>query len=164
FILTSSAIADYLESPRQDEKDGPGVKRTWKPLATIRPWQWCLAGGVLALTLLDAFVPAIARYFAANSDTTSLLTSLLLRALGYAVVEALIRQVETRRWQKVRSIALISVGRGVLNQRRAMQFCLSLDERKSDVDFNPHHEFDSMVTILEAHEVAHGRDPGSLRL
>jgi len=105
------------------------------------------------LVAADVAYPAFSSYFVDHAIVSGAVMSLLFLAIGYTVVEWSIRDAERRRWDRVKRIGLIAVGRGVLNQRRAMQYCVTLTDRHSDGDFSPHDAYARVEEAVKRSEV-----------
>ena len=112
-------------------------------------WQWLVILIAISLAIVDLSVPAIASFFVGHAIFSSVLTSLLFLAIGYAVVDWLLAEHERRRWGHVRSIALVAVSRGALNQRRAMHYNVMLNDLHIDADFEPVAAYDEVATAVE---------------
>jgi hypothetical protein len=112
-------------------------------------WQWLVIFIAASLAIVDLSVPAVASFFVGHAVFSSVLTSLLFLAIGYTVVDWLLAEHERRRWGRVRSIALVAIGRGALNQRRAMQYSVMLEDLHIDADFEPVAAYNEVATAVE---------------
>jgi hypothetical protein len=98
----------------------------------------CVVGGTAIVLLgLDLLFRPVATYFAAHAILSGFLTSALFLVIGYWIVDELLRVNEGKRWARVKGVGLVALSRGVLNQRRAMAFCVGQRDRFTDADFNP---------------------------
>jgi len=99
--------------------------------------RWAVAVTVIVLLVLDLLLRPVATYFAAHAILSGCLTSALFLVVGYWIVDELLRVNECQRWARVKGVGLVALSRGVLNQRRAMAFCVCQRDPFTDADFNP---------------------------
>jgi len=99
--------------------------------------RWAVAVTVIVLLVLDLLLRPVATYFAAHAILSGCLTSALFLVVGYWIVDELLRVNECQRWARVKGVGLVALSRGVLNQRRAMAFCVWQRDPFTDADFNP---------------------------
>ena len=123
--------------------------REYQGKLQLHLWQWLVVFIAVSLAIVDLSVPAVASFFVGHAVFSSVLTSLLFLAIGYTVVDWLLAEHERRRWGRVRSIALVAVGRGALNQRRAMQYSVMMKDLHIDADFEPVAAYDEVATAVE---------------
>lgn len=115
----------------------------------LHVWQWAVVLTALLLAIADLSVPVVAQFFVQHAVFTSVLTSILFLVIGYTVIDWLLAEHERRRWSRIRRIGLVAVGRGALNQRRAMQYSVMLEDLHTDADFAPLAAYDEVTKAVE---------------
>lgn len=130
----------------------------------LGPLRLGIIGMAAFLTVIDMTIPAFSSYFVNHTIVSGAVMSLLFLAIGYSVVEWSIRDAEQRRWDRVKRIGLIAVGRGVLNQRRSMQYCVIPTGKHCDGDFSPHEGYERVEAAIRSNlELIAGRGHDLLR-
>jgi hypothetical protein len=93
---------------------------------------------------LDVWNDGFSEYLAQHTLVAGALSGVAFLLIGYLLVDWLVDRRDWARWEDTRRVALVAVGRSVLNQRRAMEFCVSARERGTDADFHADAHFDQV--------------------